>query len=441
MIKNFKIQDIEDLKCKINHEFTIENKELFDKRTNKELYGEVFSPFSLIETMYSILPQDVFKNPNLKWLDPGSGTGNFSILLYFKLFEGLKKIFLQEEERKNHILTNMIYMVELREENVNILRYVFGNKANIIHKNYLEYNPDTYFDVIVGNPPFNINGIKKVPTNSNQKKKQDGTTIWCDFIKKSISLLNNNKYLCVFIPSIWLKPDKEKMYHFLLQYKIDYLNCYTNTETNKIFKGEAQTPSCFFLLEKKPNDGKINIYERKLNKYICYHLKKDYPIPICNIDTVNYFLNIQSNNTNNTNKTNKTKSISVIKTNLPGKNVTLSPSKLGNHIYPNIKTRLQKNKELVIEYSNIPLIGYGKMKIVLAHKMYGIPYLDLSGEYGISNRDNYIIYKDKKEDLIKLYNFLSEDKRVQEVYDSTRYRMKYLEKYAFQFLPDCYINY
>ena len=67
--------------------------------------------------------------------------------------------------------------------------------------------------------------------------------------------------------------------------------------------------------------------------------------------------------------------------------------------------------------------------------MYGIPYLDLSGEYGISNRDNYIIYKDKIEDLKKIYDFLSTEK-VQEIYKSTRYRMMYLEKYAFQLLPD-----
>ena len=62
-------------------------------------------------------------------------------------------------------------------------------------------------------------------------------------------------------------------------------------------------------------------------------------------------------------------------------------------------------------------------------------YLDLSGEYGISNRDNYVIYKDNNEDLIKLSEFLSTE-LVKKVYESTRYRMKYLEKYAFELLPD-----
>ena len=64
--------------------------------------------------------------------------------------------------------------------------------------------------------------------------------------------------------------------------------------------------------------------------------------------------------------------IHVIKTNLPPKNITISLSKLGNHKYPNIRTRLLKDKELIIEYSDKPLIGYGKPKLVLANKMYGL---------------------------------------------------------------------
>ena len=89
----------------------------------------------------------------------------------------------------------------------------------------------------------------------------------------------------------------------------------------------------------------------------------------------------------------------------------------------------------MIEYSDKPLIGYGKPKLILANKMYGLPYLDRNGDYGISNRDNYIIYKDKIEDLERLEEFLSSD-IVQKVFEATRYRMKYLEKYAFELLPD-----
>ena len=62
--------------------------------------------------------------------------------------------------------------------------------------------------------------------------------------------------------------------------------------------------------------------------------------------------------------------------------------------------------------------------------MYGFPYFDRTGEYGISNRDNYVIinsdYTD--DDFIKLRDFLS-TKTALYLFETTRYRMKYLEKY------------
>ena len=413
MIKIHNIEKIKDLSNKKNY------------KTDKELFGEVFTPFYFIDDIFKIFPDEIFKNPNLKWLDPGAGTGNFSIYLYYKLLESLIYVIPDVNTRKEHIINNMIYIVEYRDENTKILKEIFGENANIMNIDYLEYNPSHNFDVIIGNPPFNFNGQKKVPTNSKNNKKQDGQTIWIEFIKHSISLLRENGYLNMFIPSIWLKPDREKMYYYLLKYNIQFLTCFSNTETNKIFKGNAQTPSCYFLLKKEASPGTITIFDKDTNRYIDFKLKPNIPIPLCNIEIVNQFQE----------QLKKYKYIDVIKTNLPPKGISLSPSKLGNHIYPNIRTRLLKNEELIIEYSNKPLFGYGKAKLVLANKMYGLPYLDLSGEYGISNRDNYVIYKDNNEDLIKLSEFLSTE-LVKKVYESTRYRMKYLEKYAFELLPD-----
>ena len=122
---------------------------------------------------------------------------------------------------------------------------------------------------------------------------------------------------------------------------------------------------------------------------------------------------------------------------MPSKNAQISL--LYNETsFKNIKTTRIKNKVdpyLVINYSNIPLSFYGIPKLVLGHKMYGFPYLDKKGEYGISNRDNYVIINKSIEDLIILKKFLSTE-MVMTLYDSTRYRMKYLEKYIFEMLPD-----
>jgi hypothetical protein len=40
-------------------------------------YGEVFTPDFLIKDMLSKLPKNVWRNPNLKWLDNSCGSGNF----------------------------------------------------------------------------------------------------------------------------------------------------------------------------------------------------------------------------------------------------------------------------------------------------------------------------------------------------------------------------
>ena len=241
-----------------------------EERNQDIFYGEVNTPLSFVELMLSTIPQDKFSNPDLKWLDPCCGSGNFTIVLYFKLLNGLENIIPDIEERKQHIINNMIYMVEIQPDNIKILFTIFGKSANIYSNDFLNFEHEN-FDIIIGNPPFNCGGQIKVPTSSNNKKN-DGKTVWPEFVFKSVSLLKNETgILCFFIPSIWLKPDKKNMYNYILQYKVEWLNCFSNTQTNKIFKGRAQTPSCFFTLTKKPSDNYITIYDTNIKKYI-FHI-------------------------------------------------------------------------------------------------------------------------------------------------------------------------
>lgn len=395
-----------------------------EERNQDIFYGEVNTPLSFVELMLSTIPQDKFSNPDLKWLDPCCGSGNFTIVLYFKLLNGLENIIPDIEERKRHIINKMIYMVEIQPDNIKILFTIFGNSANIYSNDFLNFEHTT-FDIIIGNPPFNCGGQIKVPTSSSNKKN-DGKTVWPDFVLKSVSLLKNETgILCFFIPSIWLKPDKKNMYNYILQYKLEWLNCFSNTQTNKIFKGRAQTPSCFFTLTKKPTDNYISIYDTNIKKYIFYELKENIPIPIFGQEICKKLQTIHS------------KKLEVIKTNLPPKDTILNNNKSENFKYKNITTCKLNGliPELVINYSNKKLKYSGIPKLVLAHKMYGFPYLDIDGEYGISNRDNYVIIKEDIEDLIKIQKFLS-TKTALYIFEATRYRMKYLEKYAFDIIPD-----
>ena len=112
-------------------------------------------------------------------------------------------------------------MVEINENNILHLREKFGEKANIYHEDYLQWTTDLQFDFIIGNPPYNSGGVKKVPTNTVIDKKEDGKTIWPDFLRRNISLLKEGGMMNVVVPSIWMKPDKAGMYELLLKYKIE----------------------------------------------------------------------------------------------------------------------------------------------------------------------------------------------------------------------------
>jgi hypothetical protein len=401
-------------------------------------YGEINTPFFLVNQMLDLIPVDEFKNPHKKWLDIGTGCGYFSMVLYKKLYLGLSDILTDPLLRRHHIIHNMIYMSEIRQDNCVLLEIFFGKDCNLFKGDFLSLNIDIDFDFVIGNPPYNNNGLKKVPTNTGMNKKEDGTTIWIHFIKKSVDLLKEKGEMVAIIPSIWLKPDKALMYDFMMQYKIETLHCMSNTETNKVFNKYAQTPTCYFRLIKTDNPGFVEMIDNG-TPVIWNSYNKDMkccvPIPVFGA----YILKKIYSKLNNENK------LKIFKSNLPLKKSKFSNIQNEEFKYLNVKTcrtidiDISNNKvckpELVIEYSNYPQSFYGEIKLIMAHKMYGFPYIDSSGIYGISNRDNYIIKNKSLNELNRLKDFFS-TKTALYLFETTRYRMKYLEKYIFELIPD-----
>ena len=397
-------------------------------------YGIVYTPDKFVDEILNLIPDKYFKNKELKWLDIGAGKGAFSLNLYERLIKNLSNQFENIQDCKNHIIKNMLFMVEIYGPHINYLTQIFTNESNIINKCFLGLNVNDYerFDFIIGNPPYNINGSIKTPTNSNLKKTDDGKAIYVEFVAKSLDLLNEGGFLNLIIPSLWLKPDKAQLYNTFTNLKIHKLKCLNTSESTKAFNYQAQTPTTFFLIEKinnsKNNIKNLKIFDKIERDYIDYILNYNEPIPINGINIIKklqkYLINYGT--------------IKYIKTNTTPKKMILSNISGENYQYSNIKSCYINNTKpsLVLNYSNLKSqYNNNKPKLILANKMYGIPYLDEEGIYGISTRDNYVIQDYSLEELKQIQYFLS-TKFALFIFSTCNYRMRYLEKYSFNFIPD-----
>ena len=236
-----------------------------------------------------------------------------------------------------------------------------------------------------------------------------------------------------------MKPDREGMYALLTQYKILKIKSFNNTEFNRMFKGQAQTPCSFVLMQKTKISeacGSFEIYDQSLKTYVPFILQPNMPIPVFGVSILNKLYPFVK----------KVGCLHVEKTNIYGRHVLLSD----NHSvelfpYKNIKTCLLMGDIGGTTLKNIPVLQYvysntkcpyfGISKIVMAHGMYGFPYIDNDGLYGVANRDKYVILHKTYEEMIQLSSFLS-SKTAMYLFEATKYRMKILEKYIFQYLPD-----
>ena len=166
--------------------------------TNKQTYGEVFTPFYLVNTMLDTIPKHIWKHPHIQWLDPANGTGHFMMVIYIRLWRELQEWEPDDVKREKHILKKMLFMVEINKKNIDISRQIFGHSANIYYQSFFTY--DNHADIIVGNPPFNIS-----------RELTCGKTQWQLFVKRILyHTLHTGGYLLFMHPPIWRKPCPDK---------------------------------------------------------------------------------------------------------------------------------------------------------------------------------------------------------------------------------------
>ena len=170
----------------------------------KKKYGEVMTPLELVKEMLNTLPEDVWSNPNLKWLDPANGTGPYPLMVIYKLMNGLKEWEPNEEKRYKHIVENMIYVCELQPKNMFLYMCAVDPwdmyHLNIYTGSFLTDGFDKHmkevwnvdkFDIVMGNPPYQ---------EMDGGSKASAKPIYNLFVLKSTKL--SNKILFI-TPSRW----------------------------------------------------------------------------------------------------------------------------------------------------------------------------------------------------------------------------------------------
>lgn len=172
----------------------------------KKSVGEVQTPWNLVQDLINCYPQEVWSNPNFKWLDNSTGTGILIAGVVERLMDGLAQWEPNQEKRYAHIMENMVYVAEYQARNCFIFLCSYDPKdeyeLNIYHGNFLDDKFNEHaknvwgvesFNCIIANPPYQTN-------NQGEKKTHP---IWDKFVKKSFEVLVEGGYMVNVHPSGW----------------------------------------------------------------------------------------------------------------------------------------------------------------------------------------------------------------------------------------------
>ena len=417
------------------------NSQLKPKEKEKKENGEVFTPLTLVNEMLDKLDEayvkehgkSIFSEPTFKWFDPAVGIGNFPIIVYQRLMKELQLP--TDEERRKHILENMIYAAELTPKNVFIYKKILCGdkyKLNIYEGDTLkmdvkkEFNlSDDFigFDVVMGNPPYNKGGIR---SHTGKQLGEKNETIWPKFIEKSFECLKPNGYLVFINPLSWLKKS-HSLHNEMLEKHIVWLKLWDAAKSLSTINGKI--PISLYVLQNTKNATNktteivSEVKEKKLTRTSNEYLNPKYSIPLAFHSIFNKLINfIETNNLNLDYKT-KTIQSSGIKEKIPS---TYS-------LEDNWAIDTYTIKEgIMVKKATQQHPDANKIKLIIANKAsFSGAFID-EGKLSLTGNHKFYILGDNLELLLKLLSFKISDM----ISNFTKYRMSFLEKEVYTYLPD-----
>ncbi|MFW6002516.1 MAG: Eco57I restriction-modification methylase domain-containing protein, partial [archaeon] len=246
----------------------LENRLSFLDKLYSPSNKEVYTPLALVNEMLDKLPEEVWDDTTLKWLNPAVKNGVFLGSIIFRLLNNYieKGIFNTEQEAYNHIIQHQIYGYALSKGALRTAnKLIYGSSkynGNIIYNNILEEQIDMKFDVVIGNPPYQDPTTKKVQGSRKNPRK-----LWHDFIKKSNEISKYGGYISLITPPNFTQPTNKSSKEVMSKKDL-YINMSTDIR-KKVGVGIAMS---YFIYKNEDNLEKkdVSFFDGKNNFNIPY---------------------------------------------------------------------------------------------------------------------------------------------------------------------------
>jgi len=412
------------------------------KQKEKQENGEVFTPMYLIFEMLDNLDKhyinengrSIFTELSFKWFDPASGMGNFPVAVYLKLMEGLKPQIPNDNERKKHIIENMLYMSELNKKNVFICHQIFNvnsqYKLNLYEGDTLELNVVSEwqvalnsFDVILGNPPYNKGGIR---SHTGKQLGDKNETIWPNFIEQSLEWLKPSGFLVFINPLSWLKKS-HSLHNPMLDKHIIWLKLWDNSQSKGMIN--ADIPISLYVLQNKKNttNKKTEITSilkrRSLKTTSTEYLNPQYSIPLAFHSILNKLVGfIETRNLQLEYKTKTIKS-SGTKAKIPTEYTLEDMWAVDTYTI---------KEGLMVKKATEQHPDANKRKLIIANKAsFTGAFID-DGKISLTGNHKFYILGDNLELVKKMLDF----RIINIIGHYTKYGQDFLDNEAFKYLPD-----